>query len=105
ERVLGGDPARAAAGEPARHALADRGGAEDARLPLRDEGRAVRLLEEARLDRDRPQLPGPAPVVARHAAALSSSADETRSTCSIGSCRKRPPINLNCSGSPVVRKR
>src|SRR5262249_7138059 len=54
--VLRRQPAAAALVEPARHALRDARRTEDARLPLRPEGHAVRLLEKARVGDDRPQL-------------------------------------------------
>ena len=47
--------------------LLDRGGAEHARLPLRVEHRAVRLLEEVGDDLERAQLVGPAAVLPAHA--------------------------------------
>src|SRR5581483_1727732 len=79
QRVLRRHPAAAAPVQPARHALGDRRGAEDARPPLRPEHHPVRLLEEGRVGDDRAQLVG-APAVAATHAARSSSASETRST-------------------------
>src|SRR5437588_2049856 len=105
ERVLRGQPAPALAVEPARHAVLDRRRAEHLRQPLREEHRPVRLPEEVRLEHERTQLVGPAPVRPRHAAAARSSARLTCSTSSIGSWRKRAPIVRKARGSPVVRKR
>ena len=68
-RVLGRQPAAALAVEPAWDPVLDRGGAEDDRAPLRPEHRAVRLLEEVRLEVERAQLVRPAPVRAGHARA------------------------------------
>src|SRR5579862_5814967 len=104
ERVLGGDPPAALVAQPARDLLLDHCGAEDDRLALRDERRAMRLLEVVRLDRERAQLVGTPSVGTRHAAAPSC-ASVTCSTSPMGSCRKRRPISRNAAGSPVVRKR
>src|SRR5207244_11881469 len=124
--VLGGDPALSLARHPTWHALLDRGRAEHARLPLREEDRTVGLLEVVGDDLERAQLIGPAAVGARHtrsgageagasacwappsslrlSAARSSSDSATWSTSSIGSWRKRAPVTRNTSGSPVVMK-
>ena len=104
QRVLGRHPAAARPGEPARHALLHRRRAEHARLALRPEHGAVRLLEEVGDDLERAQLVRPATVRAGHAAA-SSSATATCSTSPIGSWRKRSPSARKSSGSPVVRNR
>src|SRR5207237_1675541 len=69
QRVLRGHPAGAATGHPARNTVVDRRRAQHDRLPLRPEHAAVRLLEEVRLQLERPQLVGPAPVRPAHAAA------------------------------------
>ena len=95
--VLGRDPARAAAGHPARDALLHGCRADDARLALRDERRAGRGLDEVRLDRRRAQAVRRAPVRAlarrgRGAHARASWGSATWSTVPIGSCRKRVPI-------------
>src|SRR5579884_702404 len=66
QRVLGRHPADAATGEPARHAVLDRGGAEDDRLPLPPQRAAVRLLQEVRLNVERSQLSGPPAIRAAH---------------------------------------
>src|SRR2546423_5627324 len=105
ERVLRGEPAAPLPVEPARDAVLNRRRAEHFRLALREEHRAVRLLEEVRPQVERPQLVGPPPVGAAHAAAARSSSRLTRSTSAIGSWRKRAPIARNATGSPVVRKR
>ena len=69
-RVLGSQPAPARAVHPARHALVERGRAENAGLPERDQRRAVRLLEEVGLDLERTELVRAAAVGAAHAAPL-----------------------------------
>src|SRR5689334_19132617 len=104
QRVLGGHPAAARAVEPARHAFLHRRGAEHARLALRPEDDPVRLVEEGRIGRHRPQLVRAPPVVPAHATA-SSSSTRTRSTSPSGSCRTRSPSERKSSGSPVVRNR
>src|SRR6185312_8918199 len=104
--VLGGDPAAPLVPHPPRDVLVDHRRAQHLRLPLRDHDRAVRVLEEVRLERDRAELVGPAPALTRvHAAAPSSVATVTWSTSLTGSWRKRRPSSRNASGSPVVRKR
>ena len=105
QRVLGRHPAAARAVQPARHALLDRRRAEHARLALRPEHDPVRLLEERRVGGDRPQLVGPAAVVARHAACLElgdARRARPRRAAAGGSARR---ASRNSSGSPVVRKR
>src|SRR3954452_12494651 len=104
ERVLRRHPAAALVPQPARDFLLHHRRAEHLRLPLRDEGRTVRVLEIVRLDRQRANLVGPAATLSRHAPAPSC-ASVTCSTSPIGSCRKRRPISRNASGSAVVRKR
>src|SRR5829696_2045822 len=107
QRILRCHPPAAGVPEPAWHALLDRCRAQDDRLALPPQRRAVRLLQEVEADVDRAELVA-APSVGtrrcRHAAARSRSASETRSTTSIGSWRKRAPMRLNVSGSPVVTK-
>ena len=65
QRVLGGHPALALAAQPARHALLDRRRAEDDGAALRVEDRAVRLLEEVRLEIEHAELVGARPPVGR----------------------------------------
>src|SRR4029079_14344703 len=96
-------PARAV--EPARNALLDHGGAEDARLPLRVEDGAVRELDEVGDQVERAELVVMLPSVGPHAAAASRVAISTCSTSSIGSCRNRRPIARKGAGAPVVRRR
>src|SRR6185312_12502165 len=105
QRVLRGDPSDATAGHPTGDALLDRGGAEHARLALRIQDGAVRLLQEVGDDLDRPQLVVAPAVGAAHAAALSRSASRTCSTSPIGSCRNRAPVTRKTSVSPVVMNR
>src|SRR5262249_19713708 len=105
ERVLRRDPAAPLVAQPTRHLFLDHGGAEDDRPPLRDDRRALRVLEVVRLDRELAQFLRLPAVCARHAAAPSRRATSTCSTSPIGSCRKRRPISRNAPGSPVVRKR
>src|SRR4029078_3663957 len=88
--------------QPPRHALVERGRAENARLPLRVEDGAHRLLELVHLHLERAHLVG-APALSQATASRSATA-----TCSIspsGSCRKRSPSSRNADGSPVVRDR
>ncbi len=61
-RVLGRDPALALAGEPARHAVRERRGAQHLRAAERDERRAFGVAAPAALDRDGAQLVDGAPV-------------------------------------------
>src|SRR4051794_40728590 len=101
--VLGGQPAAALAGHPARDGLLHGGGADHARLAARDQRAAGRRAHEVRVDRDRPEVgrPAAAAALAAHAAAL-----WRRSTCSTGPsgiCRKRVPSAENASTSPVDR--
>src|SRR5579862_3373308 len=106
ERVLRRDPALALAPQPARDVLLDHRRAEDLRPALRDDDRAVRVLEVVGLEGDRPELVRLASAFARaHATAPSSAASVTCSTSLTGSWRKRRPSSRNASGSPVVRKR
>src|SRR5436190_7664756 len=105
QRVLRRQPTAPLAVEPARDALLHRRGAEHLRLPLRQQDRAVRLLEEVRLQIEPAQLVRTASVGAHQTAAAASSASSTCSTSAIGSCRNRAPIARNASGSPVVRNR
>ena len=62
--VLGGQPAAAAAGHPARHGLLGAGGADHPRAAAGDQRRAGRRAHEPGLDRHRPQLVGRAAVAA-----------------------------------------
>src|SRR5205085_9436673 len=102
QRVLGGQPTAPRAAEPARCPLVERGCAEYARLALRVEHGAERLLEVVDLDLERAQLIRATPFP--HATA-SRSATATCSISPSGSCRKRSPSSRKSEGSPVVRKR
>src|SRR5207248_11201503 len=106
ERILRREPPASFSDEPARHPLLNRRSAQHLRLSLREEHRAVGLLEEVGLERERTQLVRTPSVRSAHAsAAVVSWARSSCSTSAIGSCRKRAPSRRNVSGSPVVTKR
>ena len=110
--VLGGHPAAALAGHPARDGLLDRRRADHARAAAGDQRRAGRRAHEAGLDRHRPQLVRRPAAAARRADARSSrhlgqlgTAPRRARRGPSGSCRKRVPEARSASGSPDVRNR
>ena len=81
--VLGGDPAAALAAHPARHAVLDRGRADDARVADADEDRSLGELQVVGNDLHRPQLVrdaavGRRPATRVGAAGRHEAADSTR---------------------------
>jgi len=66
--VFGGDPSAPGAFEKRRNPFLDRSGAEDVRVAQRDQGGALGVARDARLDRDRAEIVGSAPVGPRRRA-------------------------------------
>ena len=111
-RVLGRDPALAAAAHPARHVVVDARRAQHAGLAERHETRAVGHLGEVALERDRAQLVGGAAVGAGHPSACPSDpvgrrrGDPRRSVwSSSGPSSRAAEARGTCSTSPLDRKR